>query len=353
MQTKVITDVPMSESDNVNFLTDDGGTLKKMKMHKIIENAVHKISDPDQYPLNTEENTIPSPNKIVPAMEVGGLSKSSGNVSERSDSVRTADFIPVSGGVYTFRNGRGYKMCVICYDSEQVILPPWYENAYSYAYVPDGCELELPLEAAYLKFYCSNTSDVNVTFTITEGSSVVPVKKVVEFVKQYFAKGDYSFECTEMDVGQWQLELKSKNDEFAIMVIKPPKSKPHEATLALSLRGDKTIQFADFSCMRYDETARGSVEIVMQKRGDTTPLPYFCIAFNDGEGAGRIRKLTVNPDAKPIRMTADGLEVRRSNTYDNEWTDEDTVVIDLAALNDKVEKIYAALIANGMIVEAV
>ena len=353
MPTKCITEAPLTENGDVNLLADDASMLRKLPVKMIRDDVIHKITDPEQYPLSTETAETPQNVGITPVMEVGGLSKSKGTPSERSDAVRTAEFLPLSGGRYTFTNGKGFKMYVICYDESQKILPAWYEsNTLTYALINDGDKLTIPDTTVYLKFYCSDTADTTITFIISgEGSGTVTNNKYAEFVKQYFANGEYTLGCTELDPGLWQLELRALREGFAIFAIKPPKEKPHEATIALSLSGTNTKQFVDFSCMRYDETVQGQVCIICQKRGSVTPLPYFFIGFNDGTGAGRVQKFRVNPDAIPMQLTSNGVKVRRYNNYDNDWQDDDTVVINLAELNDKVNKMHMALVANGIIVE--
>lgn len=357
MNTRNITDAELTENADVNFLADESGMLKKMGLiylSGLIAGGVYNtVTDPDRYPIKegTDEGGG-GQGVITPVLEVGGLNRNTGEPTSRSDAVRTADFIPVSGGTYIFSNGMGYKFCINCYDSSKAILSGWAGGGISYAYVNDGGEFSLPSSAVYLKFYCSDTADVTVPFTLTRksggGGSTTP-SQVLEFVKQYFANGNYVLECTEMDPGLWQLEVRSAKDEFTIFNIKAPKDRPHEATVALMCSGGNTKQFADLSCMRYRETEQGQVCIICQKRGSTTPLPYFFVGFNDGAGAGRVQKFRVNPDCVPLWLTNRGIMVRRNNNYNNDWTDEETVTVDLADMHDKVEKMYAALVADGTI----
>ena len=42
-----------------------------------------------------------------------------------------------------------------------------------------------------------------------------------------------------------------------------------------------------------------------------------------------------------MMMTASGLKVRRNNSYDNNWTDENSVTLDLAAMSDRMDGISA------------
>lgn len=353
IKTKCITESQITENGDVNLLVDDISKLRRLPADVLKRDVINKITDPDRYPLE-EQPVDTSQATKHPVMELGGLSKSKGTPSERTDAVRTADFISLGGGDYTFSNGQGFKMCVICYGADKTILPAW-NGSYAYAYVNDGATISLPSLTAYIKFYTSDTSDAGAVFTLSgKGDKEENTSKITAgFVKQYFVNGGYHLECTEMDPGLWQLELRAKNDEFAILAIKPPKERPHEATLALSLTGSSTKQFADLSCMRYDETAQGQVCLICQKRGASTPLPYFFIGFNDGTEAGRVQKFRVNPDAIPVQLTNEGIKVRRNNHYDNDWTDADTVLVNLADLQDKVNKMYDALVADGTIAEGV
>lgn len=88
--------------------------------------------------------------------------------------------------------------------------------------------------------------------------------------------------------------------------------------------------------MDYGETGKGSLEVVSQCRGSDTLAPVV-VSFNDGQGAGRVQKLRIDPDAIPLRLTAQGLQVRTGNAFNNQWTAEETVTVDLAQLNSRVE----------------
>lgn len=343
MQTKVITEVPETASRQINFLADDEGDLKKQPFKIVRNDIIGIITDPDNNPIAPEEA---GPANIIPVMERGGLSRTTGEETDRPTYLRTSEYIPISPGAYTFTNTSGYKICILLYGPDYGFIESWNEG-YSYAWATDGMERVIPAEsgASFLRFYTDQGSDLSTIFTIIGGN----LKKCLEFKRIYIGNGQY-FEAYEIDPGLYGTRISKDESEFNIFAIRAPKEKPHEATLALICRGKNTIQFVDVSCMRYDETSRGGVEIVMQSRNDT-PLPRFIIAFNDGLGAGRVRKFTVEPDAIPIRMTSTGLEIRRNNHYDNNAKTEELVTVDLIALKEKVDKIYTALIANGTITE--
>jgi len=150
--------------------------------------------------------------------------------------------------------------------------------------------------------------------------------------------GDHYLTQEEIDPGIYQLSLRSGLDMFTVFTVKTPVDKSEEATVCVMNDANGTVQFADLSSLRYDDSLPGQIMIVCQARGET-PLPYFSVAFNDGKGAGKVEKLTVQPDAVPMMMTSAGLKVRRDNSYDNNWTDENSLTVDLAKMADRLEGI--------------
>lgn len=327
------------DNEGVNFLTNSIASTIKDVIEKIrnesnlSDNLIfERILNPDQYPLSTKENII----TFQPNIELGGIDRKTGENEERDDSIRTSDFVSVVGGkTYRFTNGKEYQICICCYNSNKEFLTNWFDG-FSYRYLGNNVPVQLPSDAAYIKFYCSKTNDLLTKFIMinTEINN-----EIASFVSQYFSNSGYKFYSNEFDPGLWSLKLSRNTDEFSILSVAAPKDKPHEATLSLDCNGDTTKQFVDVSCMRYDENARGQVCIVCQKRGSSTPLPYFFIGFNDGEGDGRIQKLIVNPDAIPIKFTSTGINVRRNNKYDNDWLEEETVNLNLADIHDNVENL--------------
>ena len=137
--------------------------------------------------------------------------------------------------------------------------------------------------------------------------------------------------------------ITAKDNEFAILNIKAPESNAKESTITLMLDDTNTTQFVDISNMRYDTAVKGAFEIVLQKRGINTPLPYFTVNFNDGLGAGRVKKFTVQPDAIPIEMTSAGLMVRKNNNYNNTGTPDEYQLINLVEMYNKIQELEARL----------
>lgn len=328
----------------VNAITVDMKKVTDVLQKKMVESddlTTNRIIDPEHFPLSKDITEV----VIDAVLEVGGLSRKTGELEERSDSVRSKDYIQVSAGcTYTITNGMGYRTCVCCYNYNKEFLTAW-NGEYSYQYVSDGGSIDIPATATYIRFYCSSTSDIGIKFMLR---SVQSKLEFTEFVSQHFSNGGYRFRTEEIDPNLWELQLYRDCDEFTIFDIKAPSAAPHEATLALKCYGKNTRQFVDLSCMRYDETSKGQVCIICQKRGSSTPLPYFFIGFNDGEGAGRVQKLRVNPDAIPVKFTSKGIEVRRNNNYDNDWTAEETVTVNLASLHDDVEALKTSTVAAIM-----
>lgn len=305
-----------------------------------MQEVVNTICNPDSYPFN------PNDDVVTPALENGKISRSTGADEADSACVRTADYTECEPSTaYSIQAPSGYRICMLFYDSSKTFISGW-NSGYSYQWLENGEDVTSPPSAAYVRFYTDDTSDTSTKISIYTGE----LNPGVEFYKQYFANGDYTVQCGEMDPGLWQYEIEATKNEFAIVTIRAPRSDPSEATLALMCSGGDTRQFVDFSCMRYDKSGQGSVEIVMQTRGTTTPMPEFRIAFNDGNGAGRVRKLVIEPDAIPMRMTANGLVVRRNNNYNNSPTDDELVTVNLVDLKEKVDAMYSALLESGAIV---
>lgn len=357
-KTRNITDCDFAANvDGTNILVDDNGELKKIPTSSVggggsanEDEIIDKITNPDKYTVGEGGG---GDNVITPAMEVGGLDRSTGAETVKSNYSRTAGYIAVGQGIeYTFSNTSGDKICLMCYDADKNWLSSNIGNgSYGYVYLEVGDKWKNKAEygVAFIRFYNSKTSDLTVVYTMTSGE-IVPTVPPLEHDKVYFPNG-YSMSVSEIDPGLYQLLLQAVKDSFSIVGIRAPESSPHEATLALLLSGTNTNQFADLSCMRYDESAQGQVCLILQKRGEATPLPYFFIGFNDGIRPPRVQKFRVNPDCVPMRMTSQGIEVRRNNTYDNDWLPEETVVVNLADIHDKVEKMYAALVADGTVTE--
>lgn len=316
-----------------NDYTDDD----KQRLNGVEDKAIEKITDPDNFPLSSLPDV-----SITPALEAGGLSRTTGETQHDGEKgyLRTAEFIPITAGVpFKFTcTEAAVPFCVLYYKADGSFLTAWYEGQ-NFQWVTTGATLTPPALAATIKLYTNSSSTAVIKLVYSEGE-----KECATFKRIYLDNG-YYVETSELDPGLHQVLFQATNNEFNIVTIKPSASTPHEATLALMLEGAKTKQFVDLSCMRYDETQRGSVEIVMQKRGTLTPLPQFRVSFNDGAGAGRIQKLCVDPDAIPMRFQSDGIAVRRVNTYDNNWTSADTVVVNLATMSDDIAALKARVAA--------
>lgn len=274
-------------------------------------------------------------------MEAGSIDIDTGQLVDSSSRIRSADFIPVKFNfAYTFSNDMNYNMYLMSYDADKKFL--WHDSTSRGAAI-------LVNDASSVKYIKIRTSsdeyDLSTVFKVSHGEPAqgYEVKKLDKLTTQLLNFGNgYSLSTTEMDPGLWQLQVsKEAGSEFNIFAIKTPPDKPYEATLALSQKGGRTRQFVDFSSMRYDESVRGTVEIVCQVRGETTPLPQFSVRFNDGNGAGRVRKFTVEPDCIPIVLTSTGLKVRRNNNYDN--LDTDYITINLPDLLDQIETLNAKI----------
>ena len=295
---------------------------------------VAQLTDPDSYPISNTGGSY------TPEIELGGIDRATGENTSAADRVRSSGFIPVTEGVeYTIRNSADVQSCVMFYASDHSFLTSWRSSPYKW--VENRGIIEAPEGAAYMRFYTNLTADTGTVFTVSYGSN-----EVVEFIKQYFTNstGPYVLECREFDPDMYKLELTRKDDEFTIFTVRAPEDDPKEATISLSNNTSAVSQFVDISSLKYDGAAvKGHIAIVCQTRNNAV-MPDFYIAFNDGV-AGRVRKLVIEPDAMPVKLTSTGVQFRRNNTFDNNWTSADTVTVDFPALYDDVQSLKARVAA--------
>lgn len=302
--------------------------------------VVNNITNPDEYPLSIAEGIIQA------TMEIGGLSRTDGSETDKTGYVRLADYFAVeSGKTYTFANSGDFRICVLCYDSNLVFIEGWNKDGdttYPYAWISSGGKLKIPSGASYIRFYCNVSNDLSVVYTISEDGATQSSK--VEFVKQYFKNHGYAIYGDNIDnetTHKLVIEaLGQHGNTYNVTEIKAPNSNPQEATLCLMNSGNGKTHFVDISSMVYDEN-NPTVEIVNQVRGGKK-LPEFRVAYNDGRGAGRVKKFTVKPDAIPVELTAEGLRIRKTNTFDNNGLDDDYITVNfvnlLNEISDKVPK---------------
>ena len=293
------------------------------------DSVLYKIIDPDNNPIEEIEDEV-----YVLSVELGGLDRATGELAERDDAIRSKEFIEVIAGstIYFTSNVPlvdDYSIRILCYDANQTFIE--YKNAKL-----EG-EWTLPSTCKYVKFYRSDTNDTTVEMAlVTKGTT-----KKAEFKKIYFADHGYEIYGAPMDdetMHKLVIDSSGKdNNEYSIIELRAPNNDPCEATLALMNSGENVCQFVDFSSMVYDPD-NPTVEIVCQTRGGYK-LPAFSVRFNDGQGAGRVKKFVVHPDAIPIEMTSSGLKVRKNNTYDNNGADEDYVTINLVEMESEIKSV--------------
>ena len=291
-----------------------------------LRDGVIGVLDPDNSNLDKIEKT-----EMIP-MEVGGLHRTSGLLEERDDAIRSIDYIAVTPGTTVFFTSS------LPIEDNGTVRVCFYDANYEFVETVHF-ELEddftIESEWRYFKFYRSDTNDATVEMAlVTRG-------RKIEFKKIYFADHGYVIYGADIDdetMHKLVIEALGKDDnEYNIVEIKAPKNSPEEASLALMNKGGDKLQFVDFSSLVKDEN-NPTVEIVCQTRGERI-LPEFSLRFNDGKGAGRVKKFTVKPDCIPMSLTSEGIQVRRNNNYDNNATEEELVTVDLAALYDKVNKL--------------
>ena len=274
-----------------------------LNISEIQSTLPEKILDPDNYPLSESEET-------VIALEVGKLSRTNGGERDGEGGLRTPDFIAVSAGetiypVYEELASQG-TFCFLLYDSSYNFISTTWFDGYNYAYVGTDESLTIPdnVGAAFLRGYVS-VEETEGTLTLKNNSTLIKA----EHKKIYIADHGYSIYGDIIDdetMHKIVIRAEGKdNNSYNITEIKAPSDNPQEATIALMNWGNGCKQFVDFSSMTY-EPDNPTVEIVCQTRGGK-PLPEFSVRYNDGQGAGRVKKFTVEPDCIPIRLTKDGI----------------------------------------------
>ena len=278
------------------------------------------VLDPDGMIEKTE---------VIP-VEFGGLNRKTGELDDsRDDAIRSVDYLEVTPGKTVFFTSS------LPIEDDGTVRVCFYDENYSFVetvHVALETDLTIVPEWKYLKFYRSDTTDATIEMAL------LTREMKPEFKKIYFADHGYAIYGKEIDdetMHKLVIEALGKDDnEYNIVEIKAPKHSPGEASLALMNKGDDRLQFVDFSSLTYDED-NPTVEIVCQTRGDHK-LPEFSVRFNDGKGAGRVKKFAVKPDCIPMILTSEGIQVRRNNTYNNKATEEETVTVNLANLYDRI-----------------
>ena len=326
-------------------LSVEGKAADAKAVGDAIENIPKQILDPDNYPLNDASDSETSVIENVITLEVGKLSKTTGKERDGEGGLRTPEFVPISGGdtlMVTYDKDTYGTLCLVLFDSSYNFLSDWNEG-YSYYYLSPNVSTTCPSNASYFRAYFS-TELTEGTFTYFINAPE-EVATHAEFKKIYIADHGYSIYGDIIDDATMHkivVEAEGKHgNSYNIVEIKAPHNNPEESTIALMNWGNGRKQFVDFSSMTY-EPDNPTVEIVCQTRGGQ-PLPQFSVRYNDGQGEGRVRKFTVEPDCIPIRLTSKGIEVRRNNNYDNNATDEELVTVNLADLYDNVMALNKAM----------
>lgn len=319
---------------------------------------INKILDPERYPLTEdEEEDAGESQSVTITLEVGKLSRDDGSLRNESSGLRTPDFIPVQGGtsiypVYEMVDAES-RMCFLFYNSSYELVKAWNEGL-NYYYAGSGIDVPCPDEAVYMKAYYSVTATEGTLTVTTEPASPEKTVTRAEHKKIFIADHGYAIYGDVIDTATMHkivIEAEGEDDNtYSIVELKAPTDNPEESTLCLMNWGGGKKQFVDFSSMVYDPE-NPTVEIVCQTRGGLK-LPEFSVRYNDGNGAGRIKKFVVQPDAIPLELTSEGIRVRRNNNFDNSYDDSEFVTVNLADLHDRALPTVSEA-DNGKVVEVV
>ena len=294
-----------------------------------IDGKIDAILDPDNEVVEGQTVTTYDPGFVVGKT----LSYTTGEVEDNAQYIAALNYTKIAdGATYRMTTSASSTFRLIVYDSNKKIVKAWNQGTDG-AWRDNGGEFTLPtgMDIKYIRCY-SETTTIPTVFDIVNVSTNASIFKIVSggatrfsklaFKNQYALK-PYAIDDDPNMHGLKILRDNDCNEEFSIVEISAPSKTPHESTLTLMNSGEKTVQFVDFSSIRYDESTRGTIELVCQSRGANTPLPEFRLNFNNGDGHGRVQKFVVRPDALPIKMTSKGLLVRKNNDYTNESTDDD------------------------------
>lgn len=323
-----INGVDINSADDINQVAH-----AVMELEKNSAVIIDKIIDPDNNPLSESTETI-----VNFVMETGALDSTGVDID--SPTQIRSDFISVTSGSGLIYASLELKddLRIIGYNADKVFVEKKYASVGSKFTVPDTW--------AYLRFY-TRATDAQFTFVTGTPETKAEFKKIYFADHGYYLKGE---NISEPDSHKLVIQTSGLDgNPYNITEIRAPSSDPKEATLCLTNWGNGVNQMVDISSMAYDPE-NPTMEIVCQARNGS-PLPEFSVRYNDGNGAGRVKKLAVMPDCIPIKLTNAGIEVRRNNNYNNNATAEELVTVNLADLYDKVNVIYDALIANGTITE--
>lgn len=289
-----------------------------------VELIKNQILDPDDYKASENGNVV------VVDFEQGYISSSTGEEGE-SEGFLITSFIPVENDKFTLYSDAPVDSTIriFVYDADKNWLKTANGDA-GYYRISNGEKADITNKAKYIRCRIGSAATSG-TLTVTFDPNDIIHQKI------YFNNG-YNMESTLIEDNLYQLQVNAEEDEFNIFTIAAPKNNASEATLALMLNDEEKTQFVDLSCMKYHEDEDGYFCTILQSRGDT-PLPRYILGFNDGKGAGRVRKLEVTPDAIPMQFISDGIRVRKDNAYDNNWTDDNSVVVNLAELAEKEDSL--------------
>lgn len=103
-----------------------------------------------------------------PVMEMGNISRE-GVLEDSTEDCRTADYVYVKGKTHiSTTNGIGKTTRILCYDENKNFMTGWNidgTNAYSYANLSDGKQLELPTGCCYIKAKITSSTVVPLVIT--------------------------------------------------------------------------------------------------------------------------------------------------------------------------------------------
>lgn len=333
------------------------------KIHEIsYENILSPIIDPDNNPIFTERVEFDGTSNIP--MEKGSIDPSDGDWLDYdydNPYIRSAIFIPIEQNKeYKFYSTTGEILRIrvfLCDSSKKVILDKWNDGLINYKeFTINTNTFSTILDTArYLVFDVANNG--NPESAININTKLNPNTEHIVFNKLYLPEY-YTLDITDdLECTGKQLEINRDDTRIKLnkLTIKAPLQNPLDASIRLLNTGVKTNQFVDLKSVRDDEnkSTQGRFEVGIRSYGVVTPVPRFVLGFADSINGPLIEKFIVEPDAKPIRLTKDGVEFRLNNYENNSPTKNELLTINFKTMYDKVEQTYNSLKVYNLLVDKI
>ena len=346
------------------FDTNENGSDGDGKIHEInYEDLLLPIIDPDNFPIYTERQSDEVTETVIPMIR-GSIDSSDGDFIDydnRNPYIRSNMYIPIElNKKYKFYSSTGEILRIrifLCDNNKKVILDNWNDGNFNFKEISIGSvEFSTDFDVAkYMIFDVRGNGNEKAVISVNEKFD--PVKEFVT-IKKINLPELFTLSITDnLECNSYQFDI-NRDDPTAkstMFTLRAPYNNPKDSCLRLLNTGLKTNQFVDLRSIRDDEDTdtRGRFEVAIRSYGDKTPVPEFVVGFSDSINGTLINKFTIDPDAKPVRFTKDGVQFRLNNYENNNPGNKELLTINFKDLYDKVEKSYSSLITYNLLVDKV